>query len=123
MPGFLGGVKQRGGFGAEFRVGRIQRIEQQQITEMKNTGFVFFEIQVRAVPQGIGAAMMKKSAMAAGLFRHDIGVGSGGQRGGAQMPGVDAMTAAILQNGPAQIIIADQTGAAERERGAASGQD
>ena len=33
------------------------------------------------------------------------------------MPGVDAMTAAILQNGPAQIILADQTGGGEREGG------
>ncbi len=49
--------------------------------------------------------MMEKGAMAVALLGHHIGVGGRRQGSGAEVAGVNAVAAAILQNHAAQIVM------------------
>ncbi len=89
---------------------------------MKNAGAGFLEIEAGAVPKGIRAAGVKKSAVAAVDFRHDIGVGSGGARSDVELARVNLMALAIGQDFAAQRVVADQPGGGERKRGAEPGE-
>ena len=122
QSGCLRGRQQRGGLGAELFVRRIESIEQQNIAQMKNSRFDSVEIQVASVPQGIGSAVVEKSAAAAVHFRHDIRIGSRRAAGGAQKSRIDPVFPAILQDALAQSVLADPAGAVKGKRRAQSGQ-
>ena len=109
-------AQQGGRFGAMLGVGRVQRVEQQQVAQVKNAGADLLEIQPGPVPERIGPAMMKESAMTVALFGHDIGVGSRRERSGLKVARIDAMLPAIFEDDPAQIVIAHQSRRQQRKR-------
>ena len=116
--GFLRGGQQRGRSSAELLVGRIERVEQQQVAEMKNPRLDSGQIQVVSLPQRIGPPVVEKGAAASVHLGHDIGVGSRRLAGGAQKPRVDPVLPAILQDELAQIVLAHQTGSEQWKRDA-----
>ena len=77
--------QQPGGFGAEVGIRFIQGIQQEQVAEVEDAGFGFREIKVLPAPEGIGAAIMEKGAVATVLLGHDIGVGGGGLGGDGEV--------------------------------------
>ena len=66
--------------------------------------------------------MMEKGAVPVAGLRHDVGVGSGGERRRAQTAGVDMMASAIRQDEASLLILAHQTGGLKREGGREVGQ-
>lgn len=120
--GGLRAGEEAGGFGAEFCVRLIQGVEQEQIAEMKNARFYFGKIEIFTVPKRVRAAGVEESAAAMALFGHDIGVGGGCFGSGAEMPHVNLVLAAIIEDLVAKGVLADEARAEERERDAGFGE-
>src|SRR5437660_1640223 len=114
-PGGLSRRQQPRRLGPITAIGLVQFIQQQQIAQVKQARADLREIQILPAPEGIGAARVKKSAAAMALLGHDIGVGSRGLGRHPQMPGIDLVPLAVVEDLLAQRVAADQTRAGERE--------
>src|SRR5580765_7829296 len=107
--------QQGGSLGAEPFVGRVQCVQQQQVTEVKYSSPDFGEIQIRAVPKRIGAAMVKKRPPPAIYFGHHIGVRSWSAGCRAQKSRINLMSPAIVENKLAEGVLAHQARSEKRE--------
>ena len=83
---------------------------------MKNPGSDPREIQVGSTPKGVGAASMKKGTPTMALFGHDIGIRSRGLGSGREVPDVDTMASAILENLLAKVVLANHAGGQQWKR-------
>jgi len=117
----LGSRQQAGGAGAEGAIRLIERVQQEQIAEVKNAGACPGEIEIGPAPMGVGAASMEEGPAAMTLFGHDIGVGGRRLGSGGKVPDVDPMAAAIVEYLSSQGILTNQAGAKEREGSAGLG--
>ena len=114
--------QEPGGLGAELRIRLVERIEEQQVTQMKEGRFHLAEVEVVPFPESVCAAVMKEGSPAITLFRHHVGIGSISFRRFAQKARIDFMTAAIIQNQFAQRVLADEAGGNEGKVSAEFGQ-
>src|SRR3954464_14910826 len=89
--GLLGCGQQPSAFGPKLRVSLVERVQQQQVPEMKDRRLDLAEIEVLAFPKSVGPAVMEKCATSIALFGHDIGIGSMGIRSFAEEARVDLM--------------------------------
>ena len=112
--------QQLGRLGAELRVLRVERIEQQQVAEMKMLRLDFCEIQIAAGPECVGTAQVKESPPAAGLLGHHVGERGHRLRGDAEVFGIKLVLLAIGEDGRASGVVADESGGVEREARAAA---
>ncbi len=120
--GFLGCGEQAGCLGAPFPVGGIECIEEEEVAEVEDAGLVLGEVDVFTVPQGVCAPVVEERAAAPLGFRHDIGVGGIGGGGRFQVPGIDFVLFAVLEDFLAEWVFADESGAGEGEGGAEFGE-
>src|SRR5438477_6423346 len=110
--------QQPSGLRAELWIALIERIQQQQITKMKEGSFNLGEVEIVSLPKSIRAAIMKKRPPAISLFGHHIGVRSVGFGSFSEQTSVNLVLTAIVENEFAQGILADQPGPQEWEIGA-----
>lgn len=114
--------QQPRGFGAEAGVRLIQRVEQEQVAQVKEARVDLAKIQIVAAPQGIGASGMKERSPPMPLLGHHVGVRSGRFGGDAQVLDVHLVLAARSEDMFAKGVLAYQAGGEERERGAGPGE-
>ena len=105
--------------GAELCIFRIQRIQQEQVAEMKMFGAVPGKIQVVASPECVGAARVEERAPPALLLGHHVGGCGRCLRCSAEVFGVNLVPLALGENGRARSVFANESGGEEREAHAA----
>ncbi len=120
--GVLGFGEEGGGAGAVLFVVEVEGIEEEQVAQVEEAGFGAGEVDIGAVPEGVGAAVMEERASSAALLGHDIGVGGVGFRGGGEVFGIDVVGAAVLDDVFAEGVLSDEAGGEEGERGADLGE-
>ena len=108
--GRLRRCQQLGCLGTKFLICPIKSLHQKQIAEVEKTGLGFRKIKVATVPYGVGSLIVKKRAVAALEFRHDIRVGGRRIGGGSEELGVDLEFFTVVLNQLAKGILADQPG-------------
>ena len=92
----------------------IEGVEQGEVTEMKNAGVCFGEVEVFDIEEAVGSALMEEGASARAVNRHGIGVGRGAFGGGMKLGGVDAAGLAVLENPAAVVVVTDEATGFER---------
>src|SRR5205814_8066648 len=71
-PGSLSGGQQSRSFGSVLRIGLVKRVQEQQITEMKNARAAVLKVQIRSGPERISAAGVEERAPPVALLGHHI---------------------------------------------------
>lgn len=89
---------------------------------MKNAGPRLRKSQILPAPKRVGAAGVEKSAATLVLFGHYVSEGCGGFLRRGEVPDVDAVPSAILQDALTQGITANQASPKQRERSPGLGQ-
>ena len=119
---FPGLVQHPGGGGAEFRIGLIQQIEEQEVAKVEDFGIRSGEGKMFGCEEGIGSTLMEKSAASGGLDGHHIGVGSGCRGMSENAGAINAVRIALSVNPVPIGIRTDQADACERKGGAQAGE-
>lgn len=116
--GVLGFGEEGGSAGAVFFVGLVEGVEEEEVAEVEQLGLAPGEVDIAAVPEGVGAAEVEEGAASVAGLGHDVGVGRGGLVGGLEQAGVDLGFAAIGEDAFTEGVIADEAGGGEGEGGA-----
>ena len=111
-------VQHPGGGCAEFRIGLIQQIEEQEVAKVEDFGIRSGEGKMFRCEEGIGSTLMEKGAASGGLDGHHIGVGGGCRLVSENAGTIDTMCIALSVNPVPRGIRADQADACEWKRGA-----
>ena len=96
--------------------------EIKQIAEKENARLRLFEIQIRTIPQRIGAARVEKCPPTGSLLRHDVGERGRRSVRSPDQAGVDLMLAAMSKDLVAERILPDQPGGGQWKRRATFGE-
>ena len=98
-----------------------QRVQQEQVAEMKNLRLRLGKIQFFAIPLGIRATIVEERATTTRHFRHHIGVRCRGLGSHGEKLRVDTELLAVVEDLRAEGVFAHQTGTLQREFGSQHG--
>lgn len=115
--GILGFGEEGGAAGHVFFIGLIEGIKEQEVAQVEDFVAGFGEVEVGAIPDGVGAAEVEEGAATIGGLGHDVGVGRGGFGGGFEEAGLNFALAAIGDDAFTAGVLAYQSGAGEGEGG------